>query len=114
MAKRKTGAKQRDSVITWYGQNCWWCGCETVISNGEMNSNPPANMFTVDHYIPIAKGGSNELRNLRPSCFTCNGLKGDEIWDDGSVPEEPQESQPVNRKENHWQPPTLGDLWPSK
>jgi hypothetical protein len=32
LAKRRTGAKQRDAVIAHYGQNCWWCGCETVIS----------------------------------------------------------------------------------
>lgn len=87
MASRQTGAKQRDRVIARYGQNCWWCSCETVIIGSRPNAEtPPANGFTVDHRIPLAKGGDNRLENLRPSCNACNMLKGDEIWEDGDRP----------------------------
>lgn len=32
--------------------------------------------FEVEHKIPLAKGGTNELSNLFCSCHTCNTLKG--------------------------------------
>lgn len=31
---------------------------------------------TIDHVIPIALGGTNELDNLVPCCMTCNRSKG--------------------------------------
>lgn len=33
--------------------------------------------FTVDHIIPLAKGGTNEMSNLQCSCVTCNRIKQD-------------------------------------
>lgn len=33
------------------------------------------NSMTVDHKIPLSKGGTNELSNLQPACPTCNFLK---------------------------------------
>lgn len=31
---------------------------------------------TVDHYIPLARGGTHTLDNLRPACRSCNSRKG--------------------------------------
>jgi len=31
---------------------------------------------TVDHTIPLAKGGTNEIGNLIPSCGLCNASRG--------------------------------------
>jgi 5-methylcytosine-specific restriction endonuclease McrA len=31
---------------------------------------------TVDHVIPLAKGGTHELANLRAACRTCNSRGG--------------------------------------
>lgn len=33
--------------------------------------------FTIDHIIPIAKGGEDELSNLAPAHRKCNRAKGD-------------------------------------
>lgn len=32
---------------------------------------------TADHIVPLAKGGTNDLRNLQPMCKSCNSAKQD-------------------------------------
>ena len=36
---------------------------------------------TIDHFIPIARGGSNNHDNLLPACAVCNEAKGSQVWD---------------------------------
>lgn len=45
----------------YYGGMCWMC-------------HGPAD--TIDHVIPLARGGSNIPANLRPACLRCNSRKG--------------------------------------
>jgi 5-methylcytosine-specific restriction endonuclease McrA len=35
--------------------------------------------FEVDHYVPLSKGGSNDRRNLRLACRSCNRSKGNKL-----------------------------------
>jgi hypothetical protein len=48
------------------GGRCWYCGVQT---------NPFIN-FRVDHVVPVADNGTNELSNLVPCCHDCNASKG--------------------------------------
>lgn len=34
---------------------------------------------TVDHVVPLCKGGSNKIENLVTACVVCNGKKGNKI-----------------------------------
>ena len=35
--------------------------------------------FTVDHVVPISKGGKNTLDNMEAMCDTCNQMKRDHL-----------------------------------
>jgi 5-methylcytosine-specific restriction endonuclease McrA len=41
----------------------------------------PKIKFTVDHVVPIARGGSNTIENIQPLCMPCNAKKHDKIID---------------------------------
>jgi 5-methylcytosine-specific restriction endonuclease McrA len=50
--------------IAFYGGRCWMCGEDAD---------------TLDHVIPLARGGSNWPANLRPACRRCNRQKGTRV-----------------------------------
>jgi 5-methylcytosine-specific restriction endonuclease McrA len=51
-----------DTVIAHYGRRCLRCNATERI--------------TIDHIIPLSKGGSNTVDNLQPLCHSCNSSKG--------------------------------------
>lgn len=54
-----------EAVISTYGSKCYYCH--------KMDAD------TLDHYIPLVKGGDNDVSNLRPACSECNRKKGDRM-----------------------------------
>jgi len=55
-------AEQLKARIDFYGGCCAYCG---------------AVADTVDHVVPLERGGTNWPANLRPACRSCNSSKGD-------------------------------------
>lgn len=52
----------RNEVFNLYGEQCLCCGDDDNI--------------TIDHVIPVSKGGENSIDNLQPLCRSCNSRKG--------------------------------------
>ena len=50
-----------------YGNRCLACG-----STGPL---------TVDHIVPLEKGGRNDISNIQPLCRPCNSSKGAQTID---------------------------------
>ena len=42
----------------------------------------PLEEYTIDHIIPLSKGGTNDLENLQPCCSFCNKAKDDSVGDE--------------------------------
>lgn len=42
----------------------------------------PYDSFTIDHIIPLAKGGNNAIDNLQVACSVCNLIKQDTLPED--------------------------------
>lgn len=55
------------SVLEEFGEQCLACGSHDPI--------------TIDHVIPISKGGSNTRDNVQPLCGSCNSSKADKTVD---------------------------------
>lgn len=54
--------RKRPRVVERDGKVCKQCGA--------------TDNLVIDHIVPIAKGGSNDLSNLQILCWTCNAKKG--------------------------------------
>jgi hypothetical protein len=59
----------RKAVLRKTGGKCVYCGVSLSVAAGLANS------YHADHVLPVAKGGSDDIGNLVPSCATCNAKK---------------------------------------
>ena len=64
--RRNFSVSERSAVYTKTEGHCAICGKFV-----------PYTEFTVDHIVPLAKGGSNDLSNPQCACGVCNRIKQD-------------------------------------
>ena len=71
---RRRGAEGKFTPAEWrslldkYEHKCLWCGKTGV-------------KLTVDHVLPVSKGGTNYIDNIQPLCDHCNKSKNARIID---------------------------------
>lgn len=64
--RRKYSDNEKRTVYDRYYGRCVYCG-ETV----------KFSYMSIDHKVPLSKGGTNALENLQLTCRTCNRIKTD-------------------------------------
>jgi 5-methylcytosine-specific restriction endonuclease McrA len=77
---RKYGTKYElgvtiKSVANRDGLSCHYCGIETERWDGGWK----AKLTTLDHVIPISKGGDHTMDNCVIACGDCNSRKSDKV-----------------------------------
>ena len=60
-------ADQWKERLAYHGYKCIYCGVE--------KQDTPQKYLTMEHLIPLCRGGSNWPSNLAPSCTSCNSRK---------------------------------------
>lgn len=78
-ADRTIFMRYRNRILTEFKDdgyiNCGICGLPINLSL----SHPHPWSLTIDHVIPIAKGGTTRAENLQPAHFKCNRQKGEHL-----------------------------------
>lgn len=64
------GVKRRLLVIT--GGVCYYCGKKLYLKKKGSRE-----VVTIDHYVPLSKGGFDDVSNRVPACKKCNNAKAD-------------------------------------
>lgn len=64
---RRDAVKIRAVLVERYGSRCMCCGCKGFL--------------TIDHIIPVTRGGKTTIKNCQLLCRPCNLAKGQKIID---------------------------------
>jgi 5-methylcytosine-specific restriction endonuclease McrA len=56
---------RRERLLKQFNGKCFWCGIDITVAQ-----------CTIDHYIPLYRGGKDNLTNMVASCMLCNKAKG--------------------------------------
>lgn len=67
--------RMRPAILARDGSVCHIC--RTAIDLALRFPHPLS--LTIDHFIPISAGGSDEMENLRPAHLSCNVFKSDDV-----------------------------------
>ncbi len=64
-----------------YERDAWRCGlCRKAINPDLLVPHPKA--ATVDHIVPLSKGGAHKYHNVQAAHFLCNSTKSDRSMDE--------------------------------
>lgn len=63
-----------EAVLQRDNHTCQECGWRR--EHGPVWGNSGLNYLVMDHIVPLARGGTNEMDNFQALCSPCNGSKG--------------------------------------
>lgn len=86
--RKRLGKRVRFEVFKRDNFTCQYCGAEA-----------PAAVLQVDHILPVAEGGTNDLTNLVTACVGCNAGKSDKLLsDDAAVKRQRREMERLQER----------------
>ena len=71
-AVRRASSKFRSTLIEMYGRVCFHCGAAIT----EDAPHDAVNRLTIEHLVPLGRGGGHDISNLRLACYPCNQAWG--------------------------------------
>ena len=78
--KNNTWMQNTKRMLIKGGVNsCWYCN--KLLLNNPEDMSKRDHRFTLDHYIPLARGGNHSRDNVVACCVSCNRLKADMMPD---------------------------------
>lgn len=81
----KVSAALRRAVLERDGAQCVYCGRhEGEYQPGSETARDA--VIVIDHVLPVARGGADELANLVAACASCNGMKSDRTPEEAGLP----------------------------
>lgn len=112
MATKITSTNKRkyyQNLRTRDGDLCWLCG-EPMDFSDRPSGGAGDRSATLDHVVPLGRGGSNEQTNLRLAHAKCNNERG--CPDIRPPPRQISKlsKSGLQRKDAPW-PPTFGELF---
>src|ERR1700752_1187876 len=72
----------RDNIRKYGSLTCYYCKRNHINRGGNCKKNEEFNMATIDHKRPISKKCKNNRNNLIVSCYICNQLKGNKLYEE--------------------------------
>lgn len=66
----------RANLRKQYGDACFYCGCEMTFARTPRGTKRPPNLATLEHVVPVSRGGSHTWDNVVLACLRCNFSKG--------------------------------------
>lgn len=99
-AVRRGAVRNGEKFAPWEihvrdGWTCWLCGCSVDPNDCSYREGKHGwRVFvagptypTLDHVLPLSKGGPHTRANVRTACFVCNVRRGNRV--DGAMAKEP-------------------------
>lgn len=62
--------QQWNELLEIYNHRCVYCGIHEIVLN------VLGQKLTIDHVIPLSRGGEHSIENIVPACGECNSKKG--------------------------------------
>jgi 5-methylcytosine-specific restriction endonuclease McrA len=73
--RQRRSSSKRTRILARDGYRCQYCGTR----GGTFD-------LTIDHILPVSRGGSTSPDNLVSACFACNQRKGDRTPEEARMP----------------------------
>lgn len=68
--------KRRKELWNKQKARCFYCRCKMTKTRGLPNT------VTLEHRLPLSRGGNHSRKNLAATCSTCNKAKGGQTEDE--------------------------------